>query len=43
MSASLLSLLALILLAFGAPLAGASFCSLQARLERWDAEKHALD
>jgi hypothetical protein len=30
-------------LALGAPLLGAWFCDLQARLERWDAERHAMD
>jgi hypothetical protein len=32
-----------VLLALGTPLAGVWFCDLQARLERWDAERHALD
>jgi hypothetical protein len=43
MSALQMILLALILLASGTPLAGLWFWGLQARLERWDAEKHALD
>jgi hypothetical protein len=38
-----MSALLMILIAFGTPLAGVSLCDLQARLERWDAEKHALD
>jgi hypothetical protein len=35
--------LLMIVLALGTPLAGVWFRDLQARLERWDAEKHALD
>jgi hypothetical protein len=38
-----MSALLMILLALGTPLAGAWFRDLQARLEHWDAEKHALD
>jgi hypothetical protein len=38
-----MSALLMILLVLGTPLAGAWFRDLQARLERWDAEKHALD
>ena len=38
-----MSALLMILLALGTPLTGVWFCDLQARLERWDAEKHALD
>jgi hypothetical protein len=38
-----MSALLIILLTLGTPLAGAWFRDLQARLERWDAEKHALD
>ena len=32
-----------IVFALGIPLAGVWFCDMQARLERRDAEKHALD
>lgn len=35
--------LLMILLVLGTPLAAVWFRNLQARLERWDAEKHALD
>jgi hypothetical protein len=38
-----MSALPMILLVLGAPLAGVWFYDLQTRLERWDAEKHALD
>jgi hypothetical protein len=38
-----MSALLMILLALGTWLAGVWFRDLQARLERWDAEKHALD
>jgi hypothetical protein len=38
-----MSALQMILVALGTPLVGVSFWGLQARLERWDAEKHALD
>jgi hypothetical protein len=38
-----MSALLMILLSLGTPLAGVWFLGLQARLERWDAEKHALD
>jgi hypothetical protein len=38
-----MSTLLMIFLTLGTPLAGVWFRDLQARLERWDAEKHALD
>jgi hypothetical protein len=38
-----MSAVLMILLLLGTPFAGVWFLGLQARLERWDAEKHALD
>ena len=38
-----MSALLMIFLLLGTPLAAVWFRDLQARLERWDAEKHALD
>jgi hypothetical protein len=38
-----MSTLVAILLVLGTPLVGVWFYDLQARLERWDADRHAMD